>query len=122
MNETVFVIAVTFASIIGSPLVQGLKALYLLLAKKELEGQPALRLTVGTSFVLAGLAMVAGGVFNPPYPATFFEWVKLVGGSVGAIFSVATVVFKELIKPAVDRAAIKALQARWTNPGEGENQ
>ena len=97
MNESVLIIAAFVSSVIGSPLVEGIKAFYKLVTQKTLEGKPALWTAVGVSAVLGLTSVALAGVFSPPYPADWQGWVTLVGGTIGAIFGAMTVVFKQLI-------------------------
>jgi len=103
MDEQILVIAVALASAIGAPLIQGVKAFYQQITGKPLHDTAALWTAVVVSVILAAAAMGIAGVFSPPYPTTWQEWASLIGGSISSIFAVATVVFKTLIKPAVER-------------------
>lgn len=97
--ELVLIIAVTLSSMIGSPLVQGIKSVYQLITNLPLGGKPALWLTVIVASVL-GLASVAiAGYFSPPYPVDWQGWVMLIGGAIGGIFAAMTLVYKQLIAP-----------------------
>lgn len=98
MNETVLVIAAALSSLIGSPLVEGIKSFYKLVTGKILEGKPALWTAVGVSVVLGVASVAVAGGFSPPYPNDWQSWAALIGGSIGAIFGAMTVIFKQLIQ------------------------
>jgi len=107
MDENVLLIAVTLASLIGSPLIQGIKTLYTLFTGINLADKAAMITTLVVSVLLALSAVAISGAFSAPMPVNWQEWVKLIGGSIGSVFAVTTVVFKSLIKPAIEKQEIK---------------
>lgn len=96
-QETVLLIAAMLAAAVGAPLVQGIKGLVLMVTGRALEGGPALWLALGTAMALGLAAVAAAGYFAPPYPGDWQGWVRLIGGSIGAIFAAMTVVYKQLM-------------------------
>ena len=107
MDENVLLIAVTLASLIGSPLIQGVKAMFELFTGSPLADKAAMITTLVVSVLLAFLAISVSGAFSAPLPANWQEWVKLIGGSIGSVFAVTTVVFKSLIKPAIEKQELE---------------
>ena len=111
MDENVLIIAVTLASLIGSPMIQGIKSLYELISGYALADKAAMITTLIVSVLLALSAIAISGAFSAPMPANWQEWVKLIGGSIGSVFAITTVVFKSLIKPAIERQEVKQIIA-----------
>lgn len=95
MNLSLTAIALLLAGSIGSPLVQGIKKTAQL-AGRPIAGKPAVWLTLGTSGILAIAALAIGGAFSAPYPEDPAGWIARIGGGIGAVFTMMTLIYKQL--------------------------
>lgn len=110
MDESVLVFATAVASLIGSPLIEGIKQFKLMVTGTPIEDKAALWLSAGVSFGLGLFVLILSGTFSTPLPADPMGWIKLVGGVVASIFAVSTVVFRQVIKPAKVKAKARLEQ------------
>jgi hypothetical protein len=99
MNEQVLVIATALFALVGAPFVQMVKWVYEQATGKPLEGKPALYASLIVAFLFGVASVGLSSAFNPPYPDTWQGWAALIGGAIGAIFAVMTVIYKLVLAP-----------------------
>ena len=89
MSTETIAFATIVAGAIGVPLVNGIKAL-LKMAGYKLEAKAALLVTVAVAVILGAVVLALTGAFKGPIT------IDMIGGVVGGVFAVATVIYKVL--------------------------
>jgi len=101
MNAIVVLVSGALASGIGVVLIQGIKSLYLLIFKKDLDGNPALWTTVIVSTLLSVSAIGVSGGFTPPWPTIWTDWVVRIGEIASLFFTAMTIIYKQVAVPVI---------------------
>jgi uncharacterized membrane protein SpoIIM required for sporulation len=89
MSTETIAFATIVAGAIGVPLVNGIKKLCEMTGYK-LQAKEALLVTVAVAVILGAVVLALTGAFNKPMT------IDMVGGVIGGVFTVATVVYKVL--------------------------